>query len=227
MFNIYDSDYDEMAGDSFDSINEAAMYVLTDLPHEDFMYMIGTDGGINAVVFQSQVYYSEAIAYGEATARAEAAVADRDGWKLLYQDSLDRELKQQARAEAAEVEVAFANALAETQKAGMRKVQDRNALLVAREEAAKAEVERLREENDILASKLNSMIIVRGMALACSDEVASTYEAAEAEVKQARRTAEYWKAEHLAGNAEIERLRAELDDTAAQYVALLDRTSDW
>jgi hypothetical protein len=96
--------------------------------------------------------------------RAEQAENDSDGWKLLYQDALARELKQQARAETAEAEVAFANALAETRKAGMKKVQDRNALLVAREEAAKAEVERL---------------------------------------------------------------RAELDDTSARYVALLDRTSDW
>ena len=56
MFNIYDSDYDEMPGE-FSSINEAARYILADLPHEDFLYMIGTGDGIDAVVFQGQVYY--------------------------------------------------------------------------------------------------------------------------------------------------------------------------
>lgn len=36
-----------------------------------------------------------------------------------------------------------------------------------------------------------------------------------AEIEQARRTAEYWKAEHIAANVEIERLRAVADAARA------------
>jgi hypothetical protein len=46
----------------------------------------------------------------------------------------------------------------------------------------------------------------------------------------ARRTAEYWKAEHIAGNAEIERLRALLADGGkgeAQPVAKIDADGDF
>ena len=77
MFSIYDSDYDEMPEDHpFGSINEAAMYIMADLPHEDFLYLIGTGDGINAVVFQGQVYYPEASLAGILRARAEAAEAE-------------------------------------------------------------------------------------------------------------------------------------------------------
>lgn len=65
MFNIYDSDYDEMPGD-FDSIEEAAVYILADLPHEDYAYMIGTGDGVDAIVFQGQVYYPE-VSLGRAS----------------------------------------------------------------------------------------------------------------------------------------------------------------
>ena len=41
-------------------------------------------------------------------------------------------------------------------------------------------------------------------------------DALRAELEQARRTAEFWKANHLAGNEEIERLRAELDAEKGQ-----------
>jgi hypothetical protein len=75
MFSIYDSDYDEMPGDPFGSINEAAMYIMADLPHEDFLYMIGTGDGIDAVVFQGQVYYPEASLAGMQRVRLEAADA--------------------------------------------------------------------------------------------------------------------------------------------------------
>ncbi len=75
MFYVYDSDYDEMAFDPFDSINEAAMYILSDLPHEDFLYMIGTGDGIDATVFQGLVYYPEANVAGMFHARAEATLA--------------------------------------------------------------------------------------------------------------------------------------------------------
>lgn len=56
---IYDHDYRETWTDPFDSIEEAAQYALADLPHEDYPYLIGTETGIDAIVFQGQVYYPE------------------------------------------------------------------------------------------------------------------------------------------------------------------------
>lgn len=46
---------------------------------------------------------------------------------------------------------------------------------------------------------------------------------AEAEVAQARQTAEYWKAEHLAGNARIGELHDELSETALRAADYLRR----
>ena len=46
---------------------------------------------------------------------------------------------------------------------------------------------------------------------------------AEAEVAQARQTAEYWKAEHLAGNTRIGELHDELAETASRAADYLRR----
>lgn len=46
---------------------------------------------------------------------------------------------------------------------------------------------------------------------------------AEAEVAQARQTAEYWKAEHLAGNVRIGELHDELAETASRAADHLRR----
>jgi hypothetical protein len=75
MFYVYDNEYDEMPGDPFDSIGDAAMYIMADLPHEDYLYMIGSDNGIDAVVFQGQVYSPQASLAG-IHARVEAAEAE-------------------------------------------------------------------------------------------------------------------------------------------------------
>lgn len=45
----------------------------------------------------------------------------------------------------------------------------------------------------------------------------------DAEVESANKRAEYWKAEHLAGNAEVERLRSALHDCDAVAMARGDR----
>lgn len=54
-----------------------------------------------------------------------------------------------------------------------------------------------------------------GLLLKAKDEWAERARAAEAELDQARRTAEHWKAEHLAGNAVIDQLRAEVERLTA------------
>lgn len=61
---VYDSHYvkidDSPAGsDEFEDKDEAIGYVLNQLPHEDFVYMVGTDDGIVAIVFQGVVYVPE------------------------------------------------------------------------------------------------------------------------------------------------------------------------
>jgi hypothetical protein len=56
MFNIYEHDYTEYDEDPFDTLEQAADYILGELPHEDFVYLVGDDSGISAIVFQGTVY---------------------------------------------------------------------------------------------------------------------------------------------------------------------------
>lgn len=56
-----------------------------------------------------------------------------------------------------------------------------------RAEKAEAEVQRLREINDVLSEKLDSMIIVNGQALACSAPIAAEVERLQVTLDEARR----------------------------------------
>ena len=66
-----------------------------------------------------------------------------------------------------------------------------------------------------LQSELNEQVRLLGMSVEGELKLI-------AEIEQARRTAEYWKSEHLAANAEIERLRAEITtrEDGAEKMAL-------
>jgi chromosome condensin MukBEF ATPase and DNA-binding subunit MukB len=77
-------------------------------------------------------------------ARAEAAEADAAEWRLLYQNALACELRQQARAEAAEARINTLKEQLEICNRALRNTQDSCIAAGDRAYAAEAEVQRLR-----------------------------------------------------------------------------------
>ena len=57
MYEIYNADYQETKEGDFETIEDAAGWALSYLPTDDFVYLIGTADGVEAVVFQGQVFF--------------------------------------------------------------------------------------------------------------------------------------------------------------------------
>ena len=54
---LYDCRYNPVGETpAFKTVEQAAKWAMTFLPNDDFAYMIGTDGGIVAFVFQGKIY---------------------------------------------------------------------------------------------------------------------------------------------------------------------------
>jgi len=59
MSQIYNDDYTPIWEDPFATTDHAVQYALRELPSEDKMYLIGTDDGIEVIVFQGMAYWEK------------------------------------------------------------------------------------------------------------------------------------------------------------------------
>ena len=56
MYRIYYHNYADEDEGEFETVEAAVQHALTHLPTDDIPYMIGDDSGIEAFVFQGEVY---------------------------------------------------------------------------------------------------------------------------------------------------------------------------
>lgn len=84
--------------------------------------------------------------------------------------------------------------------------------------AAREEIESLRSKNATLAQRCRELEAERNHFAIQAQRFYNERNALRAEVEEARRTAGFWKDEHLAGNRVIDQLRAEVSDLKARLL---------
>jgi hypothetical protein len=98
-----------------------------------------------------------------------------------------------------------------------------------RAEKAEAENKELRQINDVLAAKLDSMIVVNCQALACSAPVAAEVERLQNMLNADSQlfTIECLRAEVELLRAQLQTLRTDYRVACEDFNEMLDKTSDW
>jgi hypothetical protein len=96
MHKIYRSDYSDTDEGDFNSELDAIEYALKVLPSDDFVFLVGTDEGIDAIVFQGAAYIPEwRVIQADADRTLLEACKAALNWRGLDGDGIGDPVRQQ------------------------------------------------------------------------------------------------------------------------------------